>query len=90
MMPTTQAAKPESSKTAPQMTAPPTDVPEVSAAPETAMSDAEKREVLVRIAAYSFYERRGYVCGHELEDWLQAEMEVDRQLAAAQEPKQTG
>jgi len=89
MMPTTQATKPASSKTSPDMTAPPVDVPQVSAPPETAASDTEKREALVRIAAYSFYERRGYVSGHELEDWLQAEMEVNRQLAAAQEPKQT-
>jgi hypothetical protein len=49
--------------------------------------DAEKREAMVRIAAYTFYERRGFVSGHELEDWLQAELEVDRQMAA--EPKPT-
>jgi hypothetical protein len=60
-----------------------------SSQPEAKMSDAGKREVMIRIAAYSFYERRGYVSGHELEDWLQAEMEVNRQLVAAQEPKKT-
>jgi len=89
MMPTTRTAKRESSTTAPHMTDSPVDVPQVSAPSQTAMSDAERREVLVRIAAYSFYERGGCVCGNELEDWLQAEMEVDRQLAAAQEPRQT-
>ena len=88
-MPTTRTAKRESSKTPPHMTASPVDVPQVSAPSQTATSDADKREVLVRIAAYSFYERRGYVSGNELEDWLQAEIEVDRQLAAAQEPRQT-
>ena len=50
--------------------------------------DTEQREALVRLAAYSFYERRGLVGGHELEDWLQAEMEVDRQLAAGEKPPQ--
>lgn len=60
-----------------------------SAQSEVEMSEAEKREVMIRIAAYSFYERRGFVCGHELEDWLQAEMEVDRQLAAASKPTET-
>ena len=50
------------------------------------VSEAEKREVMIRLAAYSFYERRGLIAGHELEDWLQAEMEVDRQLAAANSP----
>jgi hypothetical protein len=38
---------------------------------------------MIRIAAYTFYERRGFVSGHELEDWLQAEMEIDRQMDAA-------
>jgi hypothetical protein len=45
-------------------------------------SDEARREAMVRLAAYSFYERRGYVAGNELQDWLQAEMEVARQLAA--------
>jgi hypothetical protein len=88
-VPSTRTTKPRSSKNAPAMTAPPVVEPQASAPLEMAMSDADKREVLIRIAAYSFYERRGYVCGHELEDWLRAEMEVDRQLAAAQEPGQT-
>ena len=44
--------------------------------------DPATREALVRLAAYSFYERRGFIDGHELEDWLQAEMEIDRRAAA--------
>jgi hypothetical protein len=52
----------------------------------TSKDDAEKREAMIRIAAYTFYERRGFVSGHELEDWLEAEMEVDRQSAAAPKP----
>lgn len=88
-MPSTQTTKSPSSKNAPDMTVPPVAEPKESAPPEAAMSDAEKREVLIRIAAYSLYERRGYVSGHELEDWLQAEMEVDRQVAAAPRPTQT-
>lgn len=87
-MSTTQTGKPRSSKKVPRKTTPSVDVPKVSAAPETAQSDAEKREALVRIVAYSFYERRGFVCGHELDDWLQAEMEVDRQLATVQARRQ--
>ena len=50
--------------------------------------DPQQREALVRLAAYAFYERRGLVDGHELEDWLQAEMEVERQLAAGAGPSQ--
>jgi uncharacterized protein YrrD len=56
---------------------------------ESNISEAEKREILVRIAAYAFYERRGFISGHELADWLQAEMEVDRQLAASKQPALT-
>lgn len=51
--------------------------------------DPEAREVLIRLAAYSFYERRGYVSGHELEDWLEAEMEIDRQPAGDAKPDET-
>lgn len=50
---------------------------------EPIVSDAESREVMVRLVAYSLYERRGSVAGHELEDWLQAEREVGREMAAA-------
>jgi hypothetical protein len=46
-------------------------------------SSTETREAMIQVAAYSFYERRGMIAGHELEDWLQAEMEVDRQLSNA-------
>jgi hypothetical protein len=84
-----QATIPESSNTAPGAAPPAVGEPQPSTPPETAASDAEKREALIRIAAYSFYERRGCVSGHELEDWLQAEMEVDRQLSGAQAPRQT-
>ena len=44
--------------------------------------DPATREALIQLAAYSFYERRGFIDGHELEDWLQAEMEIDRRAAA--------
>lgn len=44
--------------------------------------DPATRDALIRLAAYSFYERRGFIDGHELGDWLQAEMEVDGRAAA--------
>lgn len=43
-------------------------------------------EEAVRHRAYEFYEQRGYVDGHDVEDWLVAEQEVRetlRQRAAA-------
>jgi hypothetical protein len=43
--------------------------------------DPEVRHRMISEAAYQRYAQRGYVEGFELEDWLQAEAEVDRQLA---------
>lgn len=39
------------------------------------------REDRVRQTAYFFYEARGRIHGHEMEDWLRAEAEVERALA---------
>lgn len=91
-MPSTHSAKSRTLKsetgaiTPPVVEGPETAQPASTTTSPSAMSEAEKREVLIRLAAYSFYERRGYVSGHELEDWLQAEMEVNRQMAAPPGP----
>jgi hypothetical protein len=37
-----------------------------------------KRDELIRRRAYEFYERRGRVFGHAMDDWLAAEAEVCR------------
>jgi len=42
--------------------------------------DAETRHRMISDAAYRLYVQRGYLEGFELEDWLQAEAEVDGQL----------
>lgn len=39
------------------------------------------RDTLIRVEAYLRYERNGRLPGRELEDWLDAEREVDRMLA---------
>ena len=36
------------------------------------------RDEFIRQAAYSYYEARGCIDGHELEDWLRAEAEFER------------
>jgi hypothetical protein len=43
---------------------------------------AVERRALVAEAAYFRAERRRFEAGHELEDWLAAEAEVDRSLAS--------
>jgi len=43
---------------------------------------ADVRRGMIAEAAYLRAERRGFVPGHEDEDWLAAEKEVDAQLAS--------
>jgi hypothetical protein len=45
----------------------------------------EERAHMIAEAAYYRAERRGFAPGHELEDWLAAEAEIDRELVAAQD-----
>ncbi|MCK9283489.1 MAG: DUF2934 domain-containing protein [Rhodocyclaceae bacterium] len=42
--------------------------------------DPEVRRGYIEVAAYYIAERRGFTGGTELEDWIQAEEEVDRML----------
>ncbi|MCG3200788.1 MAG: hypothetical protein NFCOHLIN_00650 [Gammaproteobacteria bacterium] len=44
---------------------------------------AGEREQLIARTAYQIAELRGFGSGHELDDWLEAEKEVDAMLAAA-------
>ena len=41
----------------------------------------EQRRNYIEIAAYHIAERRGFAPGNPLEDWIQAEAEIDRLLA---------
>ncbi len=43
-----------------------------------------EREQMIAAAAYFRAQQRGFIPGGELEDWLQAEAEVDRFLLGAQ------
>jgi len=45
-----------------------------------ALIDPERRRALIAEAAYFRAERRGFEPGHEAEDWLAAEIEVDTAL----------
>ena len=53
--------------------------------PPKKIDDEERRSMIAR-AAYFRAQRRNFEAGHELEDWLAAELEVDRDLAR-QHPK---
>jgi hypothetical protein len=43
---------------------------------------AQRRQAMIREAAYFCAERRGFVGGDPVNDWLEAEAEIDRRLAA--------
>ena len=45
----------------------------------------QERQQLIATVAYSIAERRGFVPGSELDDWLQAEAEVDARMIAPME-----
>jgi hypothetical protein len=56
----------------------------VRSAPAEQVVAPEERERLIARAAYFRAEKRGFAPGHELEDWLQAEAEVDAALGLRQ------
>jgi hypothetical protein len=45
--------------------------------PTTVTKSAPDLQEQIRLRAYGLYEQRGW--GHELDDWLQAELEVTQQ-----------
>jgi hypothetical protein len=47
--------------------------------------DPQQRASLIAKAAYFRSQDRGFAPGHELEDWLAAEVEVDAELLGASE-----
>jgi hypothetical protein len=48
---------------------------------------AEERQRMIEVAAYLRAEQRGFLPGYEAEDWLAAEMEVDRKLGLVAQAK---
>jgi hypothetical protein len=57
-------------------------------APPPAKLTPEARRTLIAEAAYLRAERRGFVPGHETDDWLAAEIEVDALLRGGQNSRQ--
>jgi hypothetical protein len=47
---------------------------------------AEQRQTMISEAAYFAAEHRGFECGHELQDWLCAESQIDAAIAHGQLP----
>jgi hypothetical protein len=55
--------------------------PKRASAKKAAGIPSEQRRNYIEMAAYYIAERRGFAPGNPLEDWVQAEAEIDRLLA---------
>lgn len=75
---TAKAAPKKIAKAAPKVAAP---KPAASRAKKPEGVSAEQRRNYVEVAAYHIAERRGFAPGNTLDDWVQAEAEIDRLLA---------
>jgi hypothetical protein len=64
--------------------------PPLAAAAHPPEGPALSKEDFVREAAYYYYEARGRVGGHELDDWLRAEAEFERLSTASQDEAAPG
>jgi hypothetical protein len=53
-------------------------------------AEAAWRRAMIAECAYYRAERRGFAPGHEREDWLQAEREIDAELALGHTPVPSG
>jgi hypothetical protein len=75
----TPEAKAKAQATPPTKTS--TSKPARTSARKPAGVPQEQRQHYVEMAAYYIAERRGFAPGNPLEDWVQAEAEIDRLLA---------
>src|SRR5262245_20106155 len=76
---TPRARKPSAKKTAVAAPAPPSAASEPETTP-VHLAAADRRN-MIALAAYYRAERRQFAAGHELEDWLIAEREIDAHLS---------
>lgn len=53
----------------------------------TGLSAADTRQAWIRMAAYFRAAQRGFAPGREVEDWLEAEREIDRKYPIQREPR---
>jgi len=74
------AAKPAARQTAAAGKKPAATAKKTPARSAVAHVTPEQRRYYVEVAAYYIAERRGFHGGNELDDWVQAEQEIDRLL----------
>lgn len=75
------AAKPAAKKAAPKKTSAEQTPLKPSTAPKPTLT-ADQRQHYVAVAAFYIAERRGFTLGDPVNDWLEAEAEVDRLIAS--------
>ena len=83
--PTTRHAPRHGKRPAPPRAAAPSSAPENTDTPVSSSSsflEPERRNAMISDAAYFLAEQRDFCPGHEFEDWVTAEREIDRQLSS--------
>ena len=68
----------------------PMSVPAAAAADDRTFIEPAKRQGMIAEAAYLRAERRGFDPGHEVEDWLAAEQDVEHLLPSPSAPQLAG
>lgn len=53
---------------------------------QPATTGPDGRDLMIREAAYFLAQARGFAPGHELDDWLAAERQIDAVLASRRAP----
>ncbi len=78
--PKAAAAKPVAEKAAPPAKKPATSAKKAAKGAAGFGVSPDQRRHYIEVAAYYIAERRGFHGGSELDDWVQAEQEIDRLL----------
>jgi len=79
------AAAQVAAKSQPKAQTPAAAAPQKPVTPQKPLT-GEQRQIMICEAAYYLAEHRGFEGGHELDDWLIAEREIDAVIAGGKRP----
>ncbi len=80
---TTKRAPRKTSTTAKKASSKTTRTAKKKAAPQPPTFSPEERQDMINHRAYLLAEQRNFENGNEMQDWLMAEIEVDKEIASA-------
>jgi hypothetical protein len=77
-------------KQAPKSAADPSLTPNSIVSRSAAFIEPEARQAMICEAAYFLAEKRGFDPGHDVDDWLLAEQQIDQTLMSGDTPTECG